>query len=413
MKEKLLNNLSLKILAVVIAVITWAVIVNVTNPADTKTINGVTVNMLNENALTDKGYTYEILDGSKITVYVKGPKSDLSNITVSDIYATADFSTISPVSDYVNIEAKCTKTGKSGSELEVVLKTNQVKINIENRETKNFDVDISITGNPAAGYAVGDCEVSPMSVKITGAESVIESIDRVVAEYDIEGASMDISESVKLRLYDAEGSIINDSNLVFSRQEVRIKIPILVRKKVPVSYATIGYVDENYTISTIRYSIEEIEIAGTASNIAGISEITIPAEKIDVTGLTTSKDYIIKINQYVPSNIKVLSSSNATVSVVVEPLTEQEFDYITSHATILNLSDNYECEISEDIIDVTYRGTTTNLEKIADNKIAASIDLMGLEEGEHQVKVVFTDIESCTPVGEYNVTVLITRLDNN
>lgn len=409
MKEKILNNFGFKILAIVLAVFSWGIIVNATDPADTRTISGVTVNMINENALTDKGYTYEILEGSKITVYVKGPKSKIKDITASDIYAIADFSTISPVSDYVNIQAEYLKNNTSDNSVEVVLKTTQVKINIENRETKNFDVEIMLIGNPATGYAVGNCDVSPMSVKITGAESIIESIEKVVAEYDIEGASLDISESVKLKLYDADGNLIEDNSLVFSRQEVRVKIPILIKKKVPVSYATMGYVDENYTITNIDYSIQEIEIAGTSSNISAVSEIMIPAERIDVTGLTDNMEYLINIAQYVPTSVKVISTATSVVNVTVEPLIEQEFKYMTSLISVENLGEDFECEIGEDILGVIYKGIAADLEKIADNRIAASVNLTGLSVGEHQVKVEFADIADCVPVGEYYVNVIISQ----
>lgn len=409
MKEKILNNFGFKILAIVLAVLSWGIIVNATDPADTRTISGVTVNMINENALTDKGYTYDILEGSKITVYVKGPKSKIKDITASDIYAVADFSTISPVSDYVNIQAEYVKNNTVDNNVEVVLKTTQVKINIENRETKNFDVEIGLIGNPAQGYAVGDCDVSPMSVKITGAESIIESIESVVAEYDIEGASLDISESVKLKLYDADGNQIDDSSLVFSRQEVRVKIPILIRKKIPVNYATMGIVDVNHVITDITYSIQEIEIAGTSSNISAISEIMIPAERIDVNGLTENKEYLVNIAQYVPTSVKVLSSATAVVNVTVEPLVEQEFKYITSNISVENLGADFECEIKEDILEVIYKGIAADLEKIADNKIAAAIDMTGFSAGEYQVKVEFADIAECVPVGEYYVNVIISQ----
>jgi YbbR domain-containing protein len=412
MKEKILNNLGLKLLALVLATFLWGIIVNITDPAKDRTITGVTVHMINEDSLTDKGYTYDILDGSKITVVVKGPTSLIKDITASDIYATADFSTLSPISDYVNIETTCIKSGVDDSKIEIVMKTSQVKINIENRETRNFDVEIALLGNPAPGYAVGDCDVSPMSVKITGSESIIESIERVVAEYDIEGASLDIAESVQLKLYDADDNRIDDSTLVFSRQEVRVKIPILLRKTIPVSYATYGAVDENYVITSITHSVDEIEIAGTSTNIAAVSEIVIPADLIDVTGLKESKEYTIKIGQYVPANVKILSTATSTVTVNVEPLNEQEFNFMTSRITIENQDKNVECEIEEDLLSVTYKGIKANLEKLANNRISATINLEGLDSGEYRVLVEFAEIEDCVPVGEQYVTVNINRVDN-
>lgn len=413
MKEKLLNNLGLKVIAILLAILSWGIIVNITDPATDRTITGVTVHMLNEESLVNKGYTYEILEGSKIAVVVKGPTQKISGITAADIYATADFSKLSPVSDYVNIEAVCTKPGLEDYKIEIALKTSQVKINIENRETKSFDVEVMLLGNPAAGYAVGNSEVSPMSVKITGAESVIESIESVVAEYDIEGASFDIAEAVRLKLYDADGNLIDDSSLTYSRESVRVKIPILIRKKVPVSYAMVGNVHEEYEITDVQYGIEEIEIAGTAAALAGISEIVIPADKIDVNNLIASKDYAINIGQFVPTNVKILSSVNSVVSVTVEPLIEQKFEVRASSIMLDNQAEDFEYEISEDVLTVIYKGVKKNLEKIADNKILGKVDMKNREEGEHKVSVEFPELEGCVPVGDYVIVVNINQTDSN
>lgn len=413
MKEKILNNLGLKLIAIVLAILAWGVIVNITDPASDRTISGVTVHMINEDALVSKGYTYEILEGSKISVVVKGPKYEIASITANDIYATADFATISPISDYVAINAVCNKIGIEDYNIQVVLKTPNVKINIENRETKNYDVDISLLGNVASGYAVGNSEVSPMSVKITGAESIIESIDKVVAEYDVEGASLDIAESVPLKLYDVNGNEIDGANLVFSRQEARVKIPILVKKKLAVSYAIHGMVDPDYELTDVEYGVKEIEIAGSVANISGLTEIVIPAEKIDVTGLKTSKEFVINIGQFVPTNVKILSTATSTIKVAVEPLVEQTFNVLNSAINFENKPQHMDCEVADDFVAVTYRGTKANLEKLADRKIVGVVDLDNLQPGEYELPLEFPEIEKCKPMDEYVVKVSVSRSEDS
>ena len=70
MKEKIFKNFSLKVLSVVCAIILWTIIVNVNDPNTGYTFSNVTVQLINTESLTDNGYTYEIVDGGKISVYV-------------------------------------------------------------------------------------------------------------------------------------------------------------------------------------------------------------------------------------------------------------------------------------------------------------------------------------------------------
>ena len=60
MKERLTNNLGLKILAVMIAVFMWLIMVNVSNPLTTDS-KSVTVEMINEDVLNKSNLTYEMI----------------------------------------------------------------------------------------------------------------------------------------------------------------------------------------------------------------------------------------------------------------------------------------------------------------------------------------------------------------
>ena len=52
----------------------------------------ITVQLINTQSLTDKDYSYEVVDGGKISVTVSGPKSVVTDLKTSDISATADLS---------------------------------------------------------------------------------------------------------------------------------------------------------------------------------------------------------------------------------------------------------------------------------------------------------------------------------
>ena len=118
MKEKIFNNFSLKILSILCAIVLWAVIVNIYDPTTSVTISNVNVELINTESLTDKDYTYEVIDGSKISVYLSGPKSIITDIKSSDIVATADLSQITAFADYVDIDVKVVKDGREITNIE-------------------------------------------------------------------------------------------------------------------------------------------------------------------------------------------------------------------------------------------------------------------------------------------------------
>ena len=177
MKEKIFNNFSLKILSVLCAIVLWAVIVNIYDPTTSVTISNVNVELINAQSLTDKDYTYEVVDGSKISVYLSGPKSVITDIKSSDIVATADLSKISAFADYVDIDVKVVKDGKEVTGIEVTPRTTAVKLDIENRLTKEYTIETDTEGMPADGYVLTSVSVTPTTVKVTGPSSIVENID--------------------------------------------------------------------------------------------------------------------------------------------------------------------------------------------------------------------------------------------
>ena len=75
------NNMWMKILSVVIAVLIWLFVANTNDPVVTKRFYSIPVKVMNEDALTKRGYAYEILDGEEVNITVKGKSSIYSTGT--------------------------------------------------------------------------------------------------------------------------------------------------------------------------------------------------------------------------------------------------------------------------------------------------------------------------------------------
>ena len=174
MKEKIFKNFSLKLLSAVFAVVLWTVIVNIYDPNTSYTFSNITVQLINTQSLTDKDYSYEVVDGGKISVTVSGPKSVVTDLKTSDISATADLSKVTAFTDYVDIQVQVIKDGQVLNNVEAVPRTSALKLSIENRDTKTLSLDVNTTGSTASGYTVASTSSSPTYIKVTGPTSLLE-----------------------------------------------------------------------------------------------------------------------------------------------------------------------------------------------------------------------------------------------
>ena len=74
MKTKIFNNLLLKILSVIAAVLLWLVVVNIDDAVTSKPFKNIKVNMINMDVLTEQGQMCRVEEGTDtvdIVVYAR------------------------------------------------------------------------------------------------------------------------------------------------------------------------------------------------------------------------------------------------------------------------------------------------------------------------------------------------------
>ena len=214
MKEKIFKNFSLKLLSAVFAVVLWTVIVNIYDPNTSYTFSNITVQLINTQSLTDKDYSYEVVDGGKISVTVSGPKSVVTDLKTSDISATADLSKVTAFTDYVDIQVQVIKDGQVLNNVEAVPRTSALKLSIENRDTKTLSLDVNTTGSTASGYTVASTSSSPTYIKVTGPTSLLESVAALSVNIDVSGAKEDISTSADVKMLDEDGNVLKQISML-------------------------------------------------------------------------------------------------------------------------------------------------------------------------------------------------------
>ena len=162
MREKLLNNLPLKIISVIIAIIIWYVVTTIYDPIITKTFSDVPVQITNDAYIAEGKKTYQISEQyQSIAVSIKGNKSVVSDIKAEDIRVTADLTQIvtmdtDPV--YVPVTAECAGISQEN----IHTQTATIPIEIEDVDSAKFPISVD-TGDskPAKEYEIGIKTANP------------------------------------------------------------------------------------------------------------------------------------------------------------------------------------------------------------------------------------------------------------
>lgn len=419
MKEKIFNNLSLKIVSAVFAVILWTVIVNIYDPNTSYTFSNITVQLVNTQSLTEKNYTFEVVDGGKISVTVSGPKSVVTDLKTSDIAATADLSKVTAFTDYVDIQVQVVKDGQVLNNVEAVPRTSALKLSIENRDTNTYAVNVNTTGTPANGYAVASTTTSPTYIKVTGPTSLVEGVASVGVDVDVSGAKGTVNTQSDINMYDSDGNIIANEELEMSSETADVIVEMARTKTVPVVVKTSGTPSQDCVVTGTSLSQTSVVISGQQEALSKIDNITIPSSAVSVDGLSEDKTYTFKLTDYVPSGVKIVSDSRLQVTIKISKASTKAVHISSDAIKIENVSSGYNAVIEGTGIDVIISGTGTMLENISATDITCNVNAAGLSAGTHSVDVSVSVPDGCSVLGSSSVKLTLsakqqeTTVDNS
>lgn len=419
MKEKIFNNLSLKIVSAVFAVILWTVIVNIYDPNTSYTFSNITVQLVNTQSLTEKNYTFEVVDGGKISVTVSGPKSVVTDLKTSDIAATADLSKVTAFTDYVDIQVQVVKDGQVLNNVEAVPRTSALKLSIENRDTNTYAVNVNTTGTPANGYAVASTTTSPTYIKVTGPTSLVEGVASVGVDVDVSGAKGTVNTQSDINMYDSDGNIIANEELEMSSETADVIVEMARTKTVPVVVKTSGTPSQDCVVAGTSLSQTSVVISGQQEALSKIDNITIPSSAVSVDGLSEDKTYTFKLTDYVPSGVKIVSDSRLQVTIKISKASTKTVHISSDAIKIENVSSGYNAVIEGTGIDVIISGTGTILDNVSATDITCNVNAAGLSAGTHSVDVSVSVPDGCSVLESSSVKLTLsskqqeTTVDNS
>lgn len=382
MKKILSNNLLLKLLSVLFAVMLWLVVVNIDDPNVSRTITGIQVVIQNDDVITGNQQVYEVVSGDYASIVINGPRSYVDKMTSDDFIAEASFREMSNVYAVpITVKHRYSKYEKN---VDITQKTTTMTLKIEKIISRNYEIQIRETGEMSSGYTIGSKSVHPSTVEVSAPESVINVINKAVVEVSLSKYNESTTVSLPIKFYTKSGSMVNmGSYSELSTDTASVNIGVYSVKEVPLKFTTVGKPADGYELTDVESDIQTVKIAG--DNLTGIDNINIPGEVIDVDGKNSDVKMSIDITGYLPDGVILFDNDELTVNVVarIEQLVTKKFNIQTRDIEIRNLTGDYSVAYPDgESVAIQLKGLKKSFENFDADSLAAYIDLSNLGEGE-------------------------------
>ncbi|MEL7570114.1 MAG: CdaR family protein [Eubacteriaceae bacterium] len=307
-KNKKKNKLLFAALSLVIAIMLWMVALNEQNPTVNRSISNISVNIAAQSTLAAKNLVI-LEDNIKVSIKIKGAVFTVGTVKASDIKASIDVSGINTEGVY---ELPVSISGlPSGAELN---SANSIKVTltVDKLVSVNIPVSINTTGALEGGISVFSIKSSLASVKVTGAETVINTINNVSASVNLNNITADTTVTESLTAYTQSGEVVD--NIRFSKNTTDIEILTGYLKNVELKISVQGKPASGYAVSGFKAEPNKVNVITRNNNLTSISVVVVLAgkEKTDIVMLAQyniDEDNVVVVN---PPKINVTVTIKST-----------------------------------------------------------------------------------------------------
>ncbi len=223
------------IMSVIIAVIAWALVIYITDPDITKTFSGISVEIVGEETLAEKGLVIVERDRiPKTSMKMQGKRSDLMKaldkakvvIDVSQIDAQGE-AQLEPASKVPNSRIVVEKIGAQ-----------TIPVTVEKLTSKDVPIRIIQTGELSGSLVKS--KATPDAATIEGAASELEYVEAVEVIVDISTITETHTDKYSYSLILADGvdrdelytinmeeNLIEITNTLYTEKELPVKIKVV------------------------------------------------------------------------------------------------------------------------------------------------------------------------------------------
>lgn len=400
------NKVIYALLAAAIAFGLWLYVITVVNPEAEQTFYDVPVVLSNESVLKDKGLMIATDTQPKVTLVLKGNRTDLNKLKNSDITLLADLSRINVAGDQ-NISYSIGFPGEFADNAFEVLShaPDKVALSIVEWGSKEVDVAVNYIGSVDLDYIVDKegVQLDHEKVTITGPRSVIDQITQARVDVVLDGRDQTFNESFRFTLCDAAGQPVDAAKVKTNVAEVNLTLRIQRVKEIKLLLDVKYGGGATLHTSTIQIDPVTIKVAGSEALLEGLDSLVLGTVNLADIIEDTTMTFPITLMEGLTN---LSGQSEATVTVAFPDLEVKTLS--VNKIQVINVPGNVTVNVGTQVCTVTVRGPKAQIDAITEEHLTIRVDLSNVEAGENMYAAhVYVDgaFPGVGVLGSYNILV--------
>lgn len=401
--EIIKKNWKLKLLSLALAIFLWSFIIASMNPTVKVRLNDIPISYVNTEHLGESELILDTNTQKTISVLVSGQRSNVVNLTPQHIRVTADFSEVEEGLNTVPLDY----TAPEGITVDEYIPS--ISVTADKIISREMVVEINSLGNLQDNYIVQSTLISPETVSVRGARTVVDTIDKLVVDLSLPDLTKNTSANREIRAIDANGNVV--SNVTLGQQFVNLNVFVDLQKELEIEPNTIGNLGEDLRL-------EDMTLNRTTAFVQGPEEVlsqieSVETQEINLAEITENTTVPLKLN--LPNDIRLVDETNEfSINISVQNKTEKSLMIPSNSINITGTQTQYQYDITDTEVEVKSKGFNDQIENITEQDISLTIDVSGVGVGTHVVvpKITSTELDLTLFEEIAPITINVTQNEN-
>jgi YbbR domain-containing protein len=339
---------------------------------------------------------------SAVPIQITG--QDPSLVINSDIPASAEMTLRAPRSVWDLIEAdpqlvqaildlSGLSSGEHNLDLQIQINARPVQIVsvaprvitfiLEPLSTKNLSVDLSLSGEAAIGYQIGEANLEPLVVIIAGAEPQVQKVARARVAVNLSGIRENFDQTLPVEILDEKGQKVDGVSV--SPESIHITLPVSQQggyRDVAVKVIVAGRVASGYRLTDISVFPPIITVYAAEPQLVNNLPGVVETESLNLQNMQEDINTRLALN--LPEGISIVGEQTVLIQAGVSPI-ESSVTLADKKVEIIGLGSRLTALVSPTTVDVILSGPLPLLDTLTRQGVRVTVDLAGLDVGTHQV----------------------------
>ncbi len=302
------ENLGLKVVSVLIAVLLWSFVMVRENPAVVREVQvPITARAMRN---VPEGLTVLEYSPQTAKVIISGLRRVVESVQPGQLSLVADLSGRGPGERVAALSLEEVPPGLTVESID----PQTVRVVLDRIVSEVRPVQVRLKGEPAPGFVLGEPQPAETQVRVTGAAGLVAKVDRVVAEGEVANLSGSTEISARVQAVDAEGRAL--PQLTVDPARISVVIPVSkstpATKTVPVEADLVGPA-QGYEVISTTVNPDKVTLTGSPQALAQVSVAR--TEQVRLGASEGRRTY--RVGLVLPSGVKPVEARPLEVTVSV------------------------------------------------------------------------------------------------